>query len=100
MRGWCRGLLCPLLLIGFVTGCTDDPDSEQSTVPHGFVSPDLTAVDPEVVDLLSQMIKATERDSTGDTWGALAMALDVNGFADGAHQGYEIAQRLSPGDPQ
>ena len=100
MRGWCSCLLCPLMLIGFVMGCADDPSPVHDSPPYAFVSPDLTEVDPEVADLLGDMIEAAEQDASGDTWGVLAMALDVNGFADAAHQGYEIAQHLSPADPR
>lgn len=88
------GVLC---LVCLFAACSEDRRSAQ-VVPPELVTPDLSDVDADVANLLRRMLAAAEKENSADAWGELAMALEVNGFAEAAIQGYQLAQALAPTD--
>ncbi|MEM7364145.1 MAG: tetratricopeptide repeat protein [Pseudomonadota bacterium] len=87
------------LFFGLIVGCAEESTKPQVGLPEKTY-PDLADVDPGVTALLTEMIDTAEQTGSGEAWGTLAMAFEVNGFADAAHHSYVTAQRLMPDDPR
>lgn len=80
-----------------LSGCGQTESRDSVTAIDAFIDVDLTHVDPEVHEFLSRKQDAV-RDSpeSSSAVGELAMAYEMNGFADSALIGYQQAAELSP----
>ena len=81
----------------WITGCTKSGvDTPEATVDD-LLQVNLNIVDPEVRQFLSDKQAAARKDpSNALAVGELAMAYEMNGFADTALTGYELASSLAP----
>ena len=96
MRVLCIVCYVALLTIGSY-GCGQSESHESVATIDALLDVDLKRVDPEVREFLSRKQRAV-RDSPGSSSaiGELAMAYEMNGFADSALVGYQQAAVLSP----
>lgn len=96
MRVFCIACSVILLTTG-LAGC-DRPNSPDTLVEiDALVNVDLTDVDPEVSEFLSRkQLAVQDSPESSSAIGELAMAYEMNGFADSALIGYQQAADLSP----
>ena len=87
-----------LLTIGF-TGCGKSDVQNSNLVIHDLADVEFSNVDPDVYEFLSRKQRAAiNSPNNAVAVGELAMALEMNGFADAALIGYQQAAALSPTD--
>lgn len=90
-------IVCILALLAFgFAGCGQSESNDRNLRSDQLVVLELTHVDPEVRAFLSRKQQAM-RDSpdSSEAIGELAMAYEMNGFADAALDGYRRAMSLS-----
>jgi tetratricopeptide (TPR) repeat protein len=63
--------------------------------------PDLTGVDPEVVETITQARRdLLQKPSSAPAWGHLGMVLNAHGFLTEANRCFAEAERLNPAEPR
>ncbi len=91
-------IVCFAVLLAFtIAGCGQTESQRAVSPSDDFVSVELSGVDPEVYEFLAlkqQAVRESPNDS--DVVGELAMAYEMNGFADSALIGYRHAAKLAP----
>lgn len=96
MRVFCIVCYVALLTIG-IAGCGQTESQDSVVSIDALVNVDLTHVDPEVLEFLSRKQRnVRESPNSSSAIGELAMAYEMNGFADSALIGYQRAATLSP----
>ena len=91
-------LICSVVLLtSAFTGCGQSVSQHSATAIDDLVSVGLTDVDPEVHEFLSlKQSVVRESPDNSSAIGELAMAYEMNGFADSALIGYRQAATLAP----